>query len=189
MTLSLETRIEVLENDLKSEPPRISVHEDLPFAIFRYAPSEEWEMRRNAKLLSTRLNEIGKKTTTINLSDILWQIIDECEGLKPIVELEKSKGFLAAQRQLTTYLSDVEWRPLATVLEERLNALKEQFDIVFLMRTASMAPAIYHMSKLLDQMKGKTQLMLILFTQVHLRELWGCVLWILKIEMRLGTIE
>ena len=41
---SLKDRIELLEDDLKAVPPRISVYHDLPFAILRYDPSEEWEL-------------------------------------------------------------------------------------------------------------------------------------------------
>ena len=38
---SLKERIELLENDLKAVPQRISVYHDLPFAILRYEPTEE----------------------------------------------------------------------------------------------------------------------------------------------------
>ena len=51
----LNNRIEFLENDLKANPPRISVYRDLPFAIFRYDPCEEWALRRETHLLTTRL--------------------------------------------------------------------------------------------------------------------------------------
>ncbi len=64
---------------------------------------------------------------------------------------------------MTTYLSDRDWRPLAGLLTERLQSLEASTEIVFLMRAAAMAPGIYHMSKLLDQMQGKTTLTTILF--------------------------
>ena len=48
---SLKERIERLEADLKAVPPRISVYHDLPFAILRYDPPEEWILRREARLL------------------------------------------------------------------------------------------------------------------------------------------
>ena len=45
--LSLKERIDLLERDLTAVPPRISVYHDLPFAILRYDPDEEWwELRR-----------------------------------------------------------------------------------------------------------------------------------------------
>jgi hypothetical protein len=72
---SLKNRIEHLESDLKADPPRISVYHDLPFAIFRYNPEEEWTLRREARLLATRLGEIGRKTSIIHMSELLWQAI------------------------------------------------------------------------------------------------------------------
>lgn len=160
---SLSNRIEVLEHDLKADPPRISVYNDLPFAIFRYDPEKEWTLRREARLLVTRLGEIGMHTYIINMSDLLWKAIQECEGIDAIVELEKDRGFLEAQEQLTTYLSDRDWRPLSDLLTKRLGKLDASIKVVFLMRTAAMAPSIYHMSKLLDQMQGKTLVTTILF--------------------------
>lgn len=160
---SLSDRIELLENDLKADPPRISVYHDLPFAIFRYGPQEEWALRREARLLATRLGETGKNTQIIHMSDLLWKAVEETEGIEAVVGLEKDRGFLAAQEQLTTYLSDRDWRPLAGLLTQRVHSLGESTDVVFLMRAAAMAPGIYHMSKLLDQMQGKTSLISILF--------------------------
>lgn len=160
---SLNSRIELLENDLKANPPRISVYHDLPFAIFRYDPEEEWTLRREVRLLSTRLEETGRKTSIVHMADLLWKAIQDSEGIDAIVELEKDRGYLAAQEQVTTYLSDRDWRPLAGLLTEKLNVLEQSTEIVFLLRTAAMAPGIYHMSKLLDQMQGKTTFKTVLF--------------------------
>ena len=160
---SLKSRIEILENDLKANPPRISVYHDLPFAIFRYDPEEEWTLRREARLLATRLGKAGKKTCIVHMSDLLWKSIQESEGIDAVVELEKERGFLAAQEQVTTYLSDRDWRPLADLLTEHLQSLGAAARVVFLMRAAAMAPGIYQMSKLLNQMQGKTSLTTILF--------------------------
>ena len=160
---SLKERIELLENDLKAVPSRISVYHDLPFAILRYDPEEEWELRREARLLATRLESTGKQVHSIPMSEFLWKSIDETEGLDEIVGLERSRGYLAAQDQVTTYLTDRDWRPLARLLEERLKTLHPARDIAFLTRVAAMAPGIYHMSKLLDLMQGKTRVTTILF--------------------------
>ena len=160
---SLNDRMELLENDLKADPPRISVYHDLPFAIFRYEPDEEWTLRREARLLATRLGETGKNTQIIHISDLLWKAIEETEGIEAVVDLERDRGFLAAQEQLTTYLSDRDWRPLAGLLKERLQSMDKSTEVVFLMRAAAMAPGVYHMSKLLDQMQGRTSLTTILF--------------------------
>jgi hypothetical protein len=54
---SLKERIDLLENDLKAVPSRINVYHDLPFAILRYDPTDEWELRREVRLLATRLEQ------------------------------------------------------------------------------------------------------------------------------------
>ena len=160
---SLKERIELLENDLKAVPSRISVYHDLPFAILRYNPDEEWDLRREVELLATRLEATGKEVHSISMSEFLWKAIEETEGLDEVVALEQKRGYLEAQDQVTTYLSDRDWRPLAGLLAERLGKLNPARSIAFLTRVAAMAPGIYHMSKLLDQMHGKTRVTTILF--------------------------
>jgi hypothetical protein len=159
---SLTERIDLLESDLRAVPPRISVYHDLPFAILRYDPSDEWELRRQIKLLATRLEGAGKEVHVIPMSDLLWRAIDETEGLDAVVKLERERGYLAAQEQVTTYLSDRDWRPLASLLAERLAGLDPSRGVVFLIRVAAMAPGLSDMSKLLDQMHGKTRVTTIL---------------------------
>lgn len=161
--LSLKDRIDLLEKDLKSVPPRISVYHDLPFAILRYDPTEEWEVRQEARLLATRLEKGGKKVHLISLADLLWEAIERSEGVEAIVDLERQRGFEAAQDQVTTYLSDKDWSPLADMLAECMKMLLPNRDIVFLMRAAAMAPSIYQMSRLLEEMQGRTQVVTILF--------------------------
>jgi hypothetical protein len=160
---SLRQRIELLEADLKAIPPRISVYHDLPFAILRYEPTEEWELRREARLLATRLEAFGKEVHSIPMSALLRLAIEETEGLEAVVELERDRGYFVAQEQVTTYLSDRDWQPLADLVAERLAAYDPAKSIVFLTRVAAMAPGLYHMSKLLDQLQGKTQVTTILF--------------------------
>lgn len=160
---SLKERIELLEQDLSAIPPRINVYHDLPFAIFRYNPEEEWDLRREVKLLATRVEATGKEVHIIPMSEFLWRAIEETEGLDAVGELEQERGYLAAQDQVTTYLSDRDWRPLADLVAERLQEYDPAKTIAFLTRVAAMAPGIYHVSKLLDQMHGKAQVTTILF--------------------------
>src|SRR5271165_6398376 len=89
---SLKERIELLESDLKAVPPRISVYHDLPFAILRYDPNDEWELRREVKLLATRLEAAGKEVHQIPMSEFLWRAIDETEGMEEVVELEGARA-------------------------------------------------------------------------------------------------
>jgi hypothetical protein len=129
----------------------------LPFAILRYEPTEEWELRRKTRLLATRLEAFGKEVYSIPMSALLWLAIEETEGLEAIVGLERERGYLAAQEQVTTYLSDRDWQPLADLVAERLAPYNPAKSIVFLTRVAAMAPGLYHMSKLLDRFHHRTR--------------------------------
>jgi Domain of unknown function (DUF1788) len=165
---SLKNSIAHLENDLKAVPPRISVYHDLPFAILRYDPTEEWELRREIKLLATRLEAMAKAVHLIPMSELLWAALakvhekDNDEGLEAIVALERDRGYTEAQQQLTTYLSSKVWVPLWDLLGDRLAKVNQDNSVVFLTRVAAMAPGIFHMSMLLDKMHGKTRMTTIL---------------------------
>ena len=161
--LSLKERIELLENDLTAKPPRVSVYHDMPFAILRYDPLEEWTLRKELSLLTTRLNAIGKDVVQISLAELLWEAIEGSESLDEIIDLEKAMGFEKAQEQVTIYLSDSDYRPLRDLLADRLKTLDPEKNIAFLTRAASMAPAIYPMSRLLDEMHGYSRVTMILF--------------------------
>jgi len=161
--LSLRERIDLLENDLRAKPQRISVYHDMPFAILRYEPSDEWIMRKELSLLATRLSSIGKEVVLISLAELLWEAIDGSEGLDLLVDYENTMGFEKAQEQVTTYLSDSDYRPLRDLVTDRLKSLNSEKQIAFLTRAASMAPAIYPMSRLLDEMHGCTRVATILF--------------------------
>lgn len=58
------------------------------------------------------ISDAGKEVRLIPMSELVWQSIDETEVMEAIVGLEKERGYLAAQEQVTTYLSDRDWRPL-----------------------------------------------------------------------------
>jgi Domain of unknown function (DUF1788) len=166
---SLKDSIAPLESDLKAVPPRINVYHDLPFAIMRYDPKDEWELRREIKLLATRLQAAGKEVHIIPMSELLWSALeqvhqkDDEEGLEAVIELEKERGFEEAQRQVTTYLSSKVWVPLWDLLANRMSAFNPENSVAFLTRVAAMSPAIFNMSMLLDKIQGKTEVTTILF--------------------------
>lgn len=165
----LKDSIAPLEGDLKAVPTRISVYHDLPFAIMRYNPTDEWELRREIKLLATRLEAAGKTVHMIPMSELLWTALekvsqkDDDEGFEAVVALEKERGYVEAQQQVTTYLSSKVWVPLWDLLADRLASINPECSVVFLTRVAAMSPGIFHMSMLLDKMHGKTKVPTILF--------------------------
>ena len=166
---SLKDSIAPLESDLKAVPPRINVYHDLPFAIMRYDPTDEWELRREVKLLATRLEAVGKEVHIIPMSDLLWSALeqvhekDDDEGLEALIELERNRGYLEAQQQVTTYLSSKVWAPLWDLLADRLAPISTKNSVVLLTRVAIMSPGIFHVSMLLDKMHGRTKVTTILF--------------------------
>lgn len=160
----LKERITTLESDLKANPMRHHVYHDLPFAIFCYNPEDEWQLRREVDLLKTRLeNETDRQVVFISLAELLWQAVEGSEGIEEVAALEASSGFDAAQRQVQDYLSDPDWMPLPRLLAERLDVLDPERHLVFITRAGSLAPNLYRVSKLLDEMKGKTRVPCVLF--------------------------
>jgi hypothetical protein len=161
---SLKERIKTLEADLKASPMRHHIYSDLPFAIFCYPPGQEWTIRGEIERLKTRLgNDTGRTVEYISLAELLWQAIDESEGIEAVVDLERRSGFDEAQLQIQDYLSDPDWRPLPDLLAERLDALDPDRHIAFIVRAGALAPNIYRVSKLLDEMKGRTRVPCVLF--------------------------
>jgi hypothetical protein len=161
--LSLNDRIEWLERELPPHTPRFKIHDDLPFAILRYDPAEEWALRREARLLKTRLDNAGHTGEIISMAALLWQAIEQSEGIRTVVALERQRGFAAAQAQVSTYLSDPDFAPLPNLLAARLAKLDPARHVALLLRAASMGPSIYFLSQLLEQMHGRTRVPTVLF--------------------------
>jgi len=161
--LSLDERIEDLENDLLATPPRINAYHDLPFAIFRYDPSDEFEARKQMRFLATRVENAGRKIHFISLARLLWTAVEETEGVAAIADEERQLGFPRAQETVSTLLSDEAFMPLPDAVCERMEGFDPATDVVFLVRTAALSPAIYRCAKLLEQLHGRTMVPIILF--------------------------
>lgn len=160
--LSLDDRFELLQADLLADPPKISTYADLPFAILRYEPEKEWDLRRKLRLLIAAIEARGKRVRVLSLADLLWQAVDQTEGMDAIVAEERGFGYPRAEETLNRILSDSDFAPLPDLLAEKLAGLDPRRDIAFLLRAGAMAPGIYHMSKLLDEMHGRTRVPTIL---------------------------
>jgi len=143
---------------------RHAIYHDLPFAIFCYPPEQEWTMRSEIALLKTRLeHDTRRGVVFISLAELLWQAIDESEGMDAVIALERRSGFDAAQRQVQDYLSDPDWRRLPDLLAERLSPLDAARQLAFIVRAGALAPNLYRVSKLLDEVKGRSRVPCVLF--------------------------
>ncbi len=161
---TLKSRIEGLEADLMARPMRHAIYHDLPFAVFCYPPEEEWAMRNELRLLKTRLEQqADRAVVTISLAELLWTSVENSEGVATVTRKEQRDGFEAAQAQINTYLSDPDWQPLPELLLERLKPLDPDRTLVFITRAGALAPNLYRVSKLLDEMKGHIRIPCVLF--------------------------
>jgi hypothetical protein len=153
-----------LEPLLKQPDPRqqISAYHDMPYAIFRYPPEEEFAVRQQVSLLRTRLEQIGKRVTSISLAECLNEAL-EAEGMGPeaLVDAEKSVGLEATVETIFQILS--EYQPLDELVARRIpEDADPRRDLVFIVRAGALFP-MYRTSALLEQLKGKVHVPAVLF--------------------------
>jgi hypothetical protein len=161
---SLEKNLKTLEDDLTANPLRISAYHDLPFAIFRYAPEEEFELRKQLRLFAFGLEQNhGKRVHFVSLARLVWKIVSEQQGLDYLYKVETTRGFEAAQSHIHNLLSSPHFRPIADEVLATLEGLNPQKDVVFLVRAGGFAPAIYRCSVLLDELHRRTMVPIIFF--------------------------
>lgn len=155
---SLKDRIEHIEHILERNPRDINVYNDLPCAIFRYDPNEEWILRREVTNLQTRLRNKGKEIHILSLEAIFWEILEKLsqeipgEGYPAIVEKEIEDGFLDAQELVFEYLSDDDFAPFEKAIAEKISEYDNSTSIIFIIHAAVLAPNMYQISALLDRL-------------------------------------
>ena len=153
-----------LEPVLRQTDPRpgISAYHDMPYAIFRYPPEEEFAVRQETALLRTRLEQTGKRVTMISLAACMYEAL-EAEGLVPeaLADAEKSVGLEATIEPIHQVLST--YQPLDELVARRVPEDVEPLrDIVFIVRAGALFP-MYRTSSLLEQLKGKLFVPAVLF--------------------------
>ncbi|MES9819575.1 MAG: BREX protein BrxB domain-containing protein [Candidatus Thiodiazotropha sp.] len=154
----------ILEPVLREPDPRpkISAYHNMPYAIFRYSPEDEFALRGEVSMLRTRLEQAGKRVTVISLAACL-DLALEREGLtmKRIEMAEKRTG---THKVVETFHKVLETRqPLDELVAEQLPDNADPLtDMVFITRAGALFP-FYRTSSLLEQLKGKVNVPAILF--------------------------
>jgi hypothetical protein len=157
---SLATQLEPVLGE-QDPRPKMGVYHDLPFAIFVYPPEDEFAVREELDLLSTRLEHKGKRVTRISLAECLQKGLDANVPLDQLVEAEKTVGVEEALRTAHAVLTD--YSPLEKlVIEELPESLDPERDVVFLARAGSLFP-FYRTSALLERLKGRVDVPMVLF--------------------------
>lgn len=153
-----------LEPALKQADPRpdVSAYHDMPYAIFHYPPEAEFELRVEVSLLRTRLEEAGKRVTTISLAECLESAL-EAEGMTAdsLADAEISVGAEKTVETIHEVLSD--YQPLDQLVLARMPEDADPLrDVVLIVRAGALFP-IYRTSSLLEQLMGKVHVPSILF--------------------------
>ena len=160
----LEQRIrQGLEPVLELADPRsrISAYHDMPYAILRYDPEEEFELRAQVTLLETRLSQKGKRIKRISLAECLDEAMRAQRPLEEWYAAEREQGVETIVETVHAVLS--EYTPLVDLVAARMPEEPEPLrDVVFILRTGSLFP-VYRTYSLLEQLKGRVHVPTVLF--------------------------
>jgi hypothetical protein len=160
---SLVESIDQLESDLAARPIRIAAHSDMPFAIFRYSPEEEYVLRKHLRLLAIKLKQDHHRNVTfISLARIVWETIATF-GEDDLFKTEAVRGFEAGQQHIYRLLTSPDFQPAETSVLDKMTGLSSESDVAFLVRAGGFAPYIYRTSKLLDSLHHRTRVPVVLF--------------------------
>lgn len=152
-----------LEPVLCRPDPRVklSTYHDMPYAIFRYDPEAEIELRNDITLLETRLSQQGKRVKRISLAECLDAALRSQRPLEEWFAAEREHGALTVIETVHAVLSDD--CPLVDLVAARMPGNPDpRQDIVFILRTGALFP-VYRTFSLLEQLKGRVHVPTILF--------------------------
>jgi hypothetical protein len=111
-----------LEPILDSPDPRekLSAYHDMPYALFRYDPDQEYPLRREVTLLQTRLAQRGKRVTRISLAECLHEAMSSLRPMEDWYEAERSSTVEETVQTITNILE--EYAPLVDLVAKRMPA-------------------------------------------------------------------
>jgi len=161
----LEHRIKQnLEPILELPDPRqrISAYHDMPYALFRYDPEDEFTLRQQVTLLETRLSQKGKRVRRISLAQCLDAAMRLQRPLQEWFDVERELGTETVVETVHAVLSEGE-SSLVDLVSSQLPEEGDPFhDVVFILRTGALFP-VYRTFSLLEQLKGRVHVPTVLF--------------------------
>lgn len=152
-----------LEPVLASNDPRpaISAYHDMPYALFRYNPEDEFPLRRELTMLCTRLEQKGKRVLRISLAACLVESMEAVQPLDDWYDAERRHGTEVLIDTIHATLA--EHAPLVDLVADRMPDEPDPLtDIVLINRTGALFPA-YRTFSLLEQLKGRVTVPTVLF--------------------------
>jgi hypothetical protein len=155
---------QTLEPVLELPDPRqkISPYHDMPYALFRYDPEDEFELRKQVTLLETRLSQKGKRVRRISLAQCLDAAMRLQRPLSEWFDAEREHGTNTVIDTVHAVLAGGD-SPLVDLVASQLPEEGEPlYDIVFILRTGALFP-VYRTFSLLEQLKGRVHVPTVLF--------------------------
>jgi len=142
--------------------PKISAYHNMPYAVFRYPPDDEFALRGEVTMLRTRLEQAGKRVTVISLATCLEMALER-EGITSD-EVKASEEMTGTATMVDTFHKLLsEYQPLDALVAEQLPGDADPLvDVVFITRAGALFP-FYRTSSLLEQLKGKVEVPAVLF--------------------------
>jgi len=133
----------------------------MPYAIFHYPPEDEFELRHQLYLLRTRLEQAGKRVTTVSLAECMMKALENQSVLPRLIEAERKLGPDSVVETVHEVLSRRQPLPelVASSIPRRADPTR---DIVFIVRAGALFP-FYRTSSLLEQLKGHVSVPSVLF--------------------------
>ena len=156
----LTTRLEPI---LTAADPRpaISSYHNMPYALFRYDPEQEFELRRQVTMLQTRLEQAGKRVLRISLAECLQEAMTSQQPLDDWFRAERNVGTEKVVETIHAVLA--EYQPLVELVARRLPEDPDpERDVVLITRTGALFP-VYRTFSLLEQLAGRVVVPTVLF--------------------------
>lgn len=141
---------------------RISAYHDMPYALFRYDPEDEFALREQVTLLETRLSQKGKRVRRVSLAECLHTAMIMQRPLADWFDAEREHGTETVVDTVHAVLAEGDSALVdlvASQLPQEGDALDE---IVFIVRTGALFP-MYRTFSLLEQLKGRVHAPTVLF--------------------------
>ena len=152
-----------LEPMLAKDDPRpdISAYRDMPMCIFIYDPKSEFALRQELSLLKTRLEQKGKRITTISLMDCMKEALEREAPIADLIEAERTVGHKTVAQTVHQVLS--EYAPLDEIVLSKIPTDGDPLkDIVWITRAGSLYPC-YRTSTLIEHFQTKVEIPGVLF--------------------------
>ena len=147
--------------ELADPRQRISSYHDMPYALFRYDPAEEFDLRKQVTLLETRLSQKGKRIKRISLAECLDEAMRSQRPIEEWFTAEREQGVESVVETVHSVLS--EYAPLVDLVAARMPEHPDPLrDVVFILRTGALFP-VYRTFSLLEQLKGRVYVPTVLF--------------------------